>query len=115
MQFRGRMWDGWEEEIRDAYEMGGKALGKFLLENPEQEPLIWDLVGRHSGWPRKWLRGFRQMYKRENPDAARVFLHNKKMRNYVRRQSCAKKSQSEQDALKRATDEVGSALRKRRL
>jgi hypothetical protein len=111
----GGMWRGWEEEVRDAYEMGGKALGELLTRKPELEDQIWNLVGKPTGWPRRWLKGFRQMWIRENPDLARLLISRASTRAYDRRRSCAKKARSLADAHRLASDEVSAALRKRKL
>lgn len=113
-EFRGRMWKGWEDEVRDAYEMGGKALGKFLVAHPHKEPEIWKLVCEPTGWPRRWLKGFRQMYRRENPVQSYKEMDKHLHRRRTRSQGCARKVEREQRAQKAATDEVGSALRGRR-
>lgn len=109
------MWLGWEDEVRDAYEMGGKALGELLTEKPELEDQIWKLVGQPTGWPRRWLKGFRQMWIRENPDVARVLISRATSRTYDRKKSCAKKAKSVADAHQLASDEVSAALRRRKL
>ena len=108
------MWTGWQDEVRDAYEMGGKALGELLTQKPHLEEQIWKLVAQPTGWPRRWLKGFRQMWMLENPDAARLLASRATSLTYDRKKRCAKKAQSQADAHRLATDEVSSALKRRK-
>ena len=74
---------GWKKnpKVYEAYEEGGRAVGKALLHNKEREPMIWKLISGTSIWPRWYLSAFRTLYIRENP---------KEYRNWKRRRDRAR-------------------------
>ncbi len=60
---------GWKSDprVRDAYEEGGRGVGRQLLHDKSKEPQIWKLLGGTGVWPRWYLSAFRTMYIKENP------------------------------------------------
>lgn len=60
---------GWKKDpkVYEAYEEGGRAIGKTLLWSKGREPMIWSLIAGTSIWPRWYLSAFRTLYIRENP------------------------------------------------
>lgn len=72
-----------DQDLIDAYEEGGRAIGRMILHDPEQEEYLWGLFDGIKLWPKWYLYGFRCLYRDENPDEARRAI----ARRYRRKKS----------------------------
>jgi len=68
---------GWKSKSREAYEQGGKAIGRLMLWSPEKEPELWKLVSGTRIWPRWYLSAFRTHYIAENPTEYSLWKNRK--------------------------------------
>lgn len=74
---------GWKSDpkLREAYEEGGRGVGRQLLHDKSMEPKLWALLSGTGVWPRWYLSAFRSLYIKENP---------KEYRNWRRRRERAR-------------------------
>ena len=67
-----------DPQLHAAFEEGGKAMGKAIYTNPEQEKYFWKLVGPLKLWPRWYLGAFASLWAAENPSAARLVRYHRR-------------------------------------
>lgn len=65
-----RFKNGWYEEATPFYEEGGEAIGKMLAMHPEKEDEIWELMSGTGLWKKWYLRVFRAIWRKRNPEEA---------------------------------------------
>lgn len=53
--------------VREAYEEGGRAIGRMILHYPDREEYFWKLMSPLKLWPRWYLLAFKGLYSEENP------------------------------------------------
>ena len=89
MQVKGRPKD-WRqhEELFEAYEEGGKSIGRAIAYDTSKEAYFWKLLGPLKLWPRWYLLTFRTIWRERNPREARNIRHRDERRNKRARQEC---------------------------
>jgi len=55
-------------EVREAYEEGGRSIGRSIVHDPTKEEYYWKILGPLQMWPRWYLDAFRGLYADENPE-----------------------------------------------
>ena len=55
------------EEAREAYEEGGRAMGRQIMYDPSAEARLWKMLSGLGLWPRWYLKAFAALYREENP------------------------------------------------
>jgi hypothetical protein len=91
---------GWtsDPKVREAYEEGGRAIGKTLLWHKSQEPVIWALIDGLDLYPRWYLSAFRSFYIAENRKEYRRWVdgslrkRRRKPRQQTEREEAEKKA-----------------------
>lgn len=86
--------------VREAYDEGGRSIGRAILHNPEQEEYFWSLLKGLDLWPRWYLSAFKKLYCDENPREHRASIKNRYQRKKRRKERLVQWEQEN----RRATD-----------
>ena len=57
----------WRKKIEEAYEEGGRGIGRMLAYYPEREKDVWAWIGGLKIYPRYYLLHFVRLWRKENP------------------------------------------------
>lgn len=62
---------GWTKcpKLREAYEEGGKNIGKMMVLEPDRAKKVWSLIAGTGIYPKWYLEGFRYHWIKDNPMA----------------------------------------------
>ena len=55
------------EQARNAYEEGGRSIGRQIMYDPAAEARIWKMLSGLKLWPRWYLKAFARLYADDNP------------------------------------------------
>ena len=78
-----------DPELRAAFEEGGRAIGRAIMWNPEQEDYFWKTLKGIGLWPRWYLTAFKNLYADENPRELRRSVKNRYRRKLAKRKARA--------------------------
>lgn len=89
--------------VREAYEEGGRSIGRAILYQPDREAYFWNLLKGLDLWPRWYLLAFKGLYCEENP-----LEHRRAVKNRYRKGKRLKRRRQEaESALDKARDPDG--------
>ena len=87
-------------EVREAYEEGGRSIGRAIVHDPTKEEYFWKLLGPVNLWPRWYLDAFRGLYADEHPAEHQRLIK----RRYEQKKARERRLRSEQETYKAAND-----------
>ena len=89
MRAKGRP-RNWRErpEVFEAYEEGGKSIGRAIHYDVSKENYFWRLLGPLKLWPRWYLLAFRTLWREENPTEAERITKRAKRKRWRERKEC---------------------------
>lgn len=87
-------------EVREAYEEGGRSIGRSIVHDPTKEEYYWKILGPLKMWPRWYLDAFRGLYADENPKEHQRAIKKR----YDQKRARKRRLQCEQDTYRAAND-----------
>jgi len=82
--------------VGPVYAQEGKAIGRLIMHDREQEAYLWSLLGGTGLWPRWYLYAFATLYREENIreyNAQKAIKHSRRKRKKESRLKCEEKQQ----------------------
>jgi hypothetical protein len=93
----------WKELTWEAYDEGGRGIGRLLAYEPHREPEIWALVSGTGIWKRWYLKCFVSWWRIENP----LEYNRIKQARYIRK----RRRQEQTSKLKASREASAEAMR----
>ena len=90
-------------EVREAYEEGGRSLGRAILWDPSKEEYFWNLLKGCDLWPRWYLAAFKGLYSDENPLERKRSIKNRYQQKLAKRRKLDTLEEIREQAARRLT------------